>query len=59
MAEHKTKSPYVGQGTSQGGDQQQRVGGRGYAGSSRRDARRGKGGTGEQRRSKGTRGGSA
>lgn len=32
MAEHKTQSPYRGQGTSQAGDQQQRANGRGEMG---------------------------
>ena len=61
MAEHKTRSPKSGQGTSQGRDQQQRSGGRGKQGGNDgndRDEKKGAGRTGEQRREGGTRGGS-
>ena len=58
MAEHKTRSPKSGQGTSQARDQQQRSGGRGKQGGNDRDEKKGAGRTGEQRREGGTRGGS-
>ena len=58
MAEHKTKSPKTGQGTSQGGDQQQRAGGRGTAGGSHQDDTSDRGGAGEHRGKGGSRGGS-
>ncbi len=49
MAEHKTQSPYRGQGTSRGRDQQQRADGRGEFGGTNHKKGHEKGGEGPYR----------